>query len=189
MRCLFAVLATALGMSLCLSCSRGQPKKGPDTPSLRLAVVTDLKGYLEPCGCTSDPLGGIDRLAAQIRTLREGPVPVVFLIAGDTFFDTAELEPVRVDQANRNAKTLAGILNRLGVTAVLPGRRDRAQPPEAIEALRQASDFQWLAMAGDAEVLRTEAGALRLAVVGVRPEARAGCGHGCGSGPRRRTPI
>jgi hypothetical protein len=170
MRCFFAVLATALGMSLCLSCSRGQPK-GPDTPSLRLAVVTDLKGYLEPCGCTSDPLGGIDRLAAQIRTLREGPVPVVFLIAGDTFFDTAELEPVRVDQANRNAKTLAGILNRLEVTAVLPGHRDRSQPPEAIEALRQASDFQWLAMASDAEVLRTEAGALRLAVVGVRPEA------------------
>jgi len=168
MRCFLAVLA--LAMTLCLSCRRGQPE-GPDTPSLRLAVVTDLKGYLEPCGCTSDPHGGIDRLAAQIRTLREGSVPVVFLIAGDTFFDTAELEPVRVDQANRNAKTLAGILHRLEVTAVLPGRRDRAQPPEAIEALRQASDFRWLAMASDAEVLRTEAGALRLAVVGVRPGA------------------
>ncbi len=166
MRCFSAVLA--LAMALSLSCSRGQPK-GPGTPSLRLAVVTDLKGYLEPCGCTSDPLGGIDRLAAQIRTLREGTVPVVLLIAGDTFFDTAELEPVRVDQANRNAKTLAGILNRLEVTAVLPGRRDRAQPSEAIEALQLASDFRWLAMTSDADVLRAEAGALRLTVVGVRP--------------------
>ena len=60
MRCFLAVLALTLG----LGCSRGQPKK--DAPSLRMAVVTDLKGYLEPCGCTSDPLGGIDRLAAQI---------------------------------------------------------------------------------------------------------------------------
>ncbi|MBW2403246.1 MAG: hypothetical protein JRF42_05420 [Deltaproteobacteria bacterium] len=156
-------------MTLCLSCSRGQPKKGPVSPSLRLAVVTDLKGYLEPCGCTSDPLGGIDRLAAQIRTLREGPVPVVLLIAGDTFFDAAELKPVRVDQASRNAKTLAGILNGLEVTAVLPGRRDRAQPAETLEALRKATEFPWLAMTSDAEVLRIEAGALRLNVVGVRP--------------------
>jgi hypothetical protein len=134
-----------------------------------LAVVTDLKGYLEPCGCTSDPLGGIDRLAAQIRTLRDGPAPVVFLIAGDAFFDTAELEPVRVDQANRNAKTLAGILTELGVIAVLPGRRDRAQPIEALAVLQSASGFPWLAMKTDTEVLRTEAGPLRLAVVGVRP--------------------
>jgi hypothetical protein len=168
MRHFLAVLA--LATTLCLSCSRSQPKKEPDAPSLRLAVVTDLKGYLEPCGCTSDPLGGIDRLAAQIRTLREGSAPVVFLIAGDTFFDTAELDPVRVDQANRNAKTLARILGGLGVTAVLPGRRDRAQPPEVIEALRQASDFPWLAMSGEVESLPTEAGPLRLNVVGVRPD-------------------
>jgi len=168
MRCFLAILALAL----CVGCSRGGPKKGSvDTPSLRIAVVTDLKGYLEPCGCTSDPLGGIDRLAAQISTLRDGPAPVVFLIAGDAFFDAAELEPARVDQANRNAKTLVGILDQLGVTAVLPGRRDRAQPPASLEALRQASGFRWLAMEGDADVLRTKAGALRLAIVGVRPGA------------------
>ena len=167
MRCFLAVLA----LTLTLSCTRSQPKSGADTPSFRLAVVTDLKGYLEPCGCTSDPLGGIDRLAAQIGTLREGPAPIVLLLAGDAFFDTAELEPARVDQAKRNATTLVGILNRLGVTAVLPGRRDRAQPPEAIESLRKASEFAWLAMRGDAEVLPTEAGALRLNVLGVRPGA------------------
>jgi hypothetical protein len=118
MRCFLAVMT----LTLSLGCTKSQPK-APDTPSLRLAVVTDLKGYLEPCGCTSDPLGGIDRLAAQIRTLRAGPVPVVLLVAGDVFFDTAEVEPARVDQAGRNAETLAGILNRLSTTAVLPGRR------------------------------------------------------------------
>ena len=165
MRCFLAVLALTLG----LGCTPRQPKK--DAPSVRLAVVTDLQGYLEPCGCTSDPLGGIDRLAAQIRALRDGPAPVVFLLAGDAFFDTAELEPVRVDQARRNAHTLAGILSELELTAVLPGRSDRAQPPEALAALREASGFPWLAMESDAEVLRIDAGPLRLAVVGVRPGA------------------
>jgi len=169
MRCFLTVLA----LSLSLGCSRGQPKgaDGAGTPSVRIALVTDLKGYLEPCGCTSDPLGGIDRLAAQIRALRKGPAPVVFLIAGDTFFDTATIEPVRVDQASRNATTLAGILDRLQVAAVLPGRSDRAQPSETLDAVKAASDFPWLAMQGDVELLRVQAGDLRLAIVGVRPGA------------------
>src|SRR3954467_5460688 len=41
-------------------------------PDLRLVVLTDLKGYLEPCGCTSRPLGGLDRLAARLAELRSG---------------------------------------------------------------------------------------------------------------------
>ncbi|MBT8482935.1 MAG: hypothetical protein HKP36_15230, partial [Myxococcales bacterium] len=169
MRCFLTVLA----LSLSLGCSRGQPtgRRGSDVPTVRIALVTDLKGYLEPCGCTSDPLGGIDRLAAQIRALRDGPAPVVFVIAGDTFFDTATIEPVRVDQAGRNAKTLAGILSGLDVAAVLPGPSDRAQPSDTLEALKAASDFPWLAMEGDAELLRVKVGSLRLAVVGVRPGA------------------
>ena len=170
MRCFLAVLALCL-LTLGLGCTPRQSKKAQETPSLRLAVVTDLKGYLEPCGCTSDPLGGIDRLAAQIRELQEGSTPVLFLVAGDAFFDTAELEPARVDQATRNSQTLAGILNRLGVNAVLPGRRDRAQPADAIAALRASSDFPWLAVGTDAEVLPIEFGALRVAVLGVRPGA------------------
>lgn len=167
MRCFLAVLALALT----LGCSRGGRPAAEAEPSFRLAVVTDLKGYLEPCGCTSNPLGGIDRLAAQIQTLRKGNVPVVFLLAGDTFFDAAPLEAARVDQANRNAKTLAGILNLLEVTAALPGPRDRAQPAETLEALRDASEFPWLAMNGDTGVALVEVGGLSLAVVGARPQA------------------
>ena len=169
MRCFLTILA----LSLCLGCSRSEPRgaEGAELPSVRIALVTDLKGYLEPCGCTSDPLGGIDRLAAQIRSLRDGPAPVVFLIAGDTFFDTATIESARVDQASRNAKTLTQILDGLKVAAVLPGRSDRAQPSDILDALKAASDFPWLAMQRDAELLRVNAGDLRLAVVGVRPDS------------------
>ncbi len=165
MRCLLllALAATSLG------CSRAQRDRGEPVPSLRIVAVTDLKGYLEPCGCTSNPLGGIDRLAAAVRTLREGNAPVVVLVAGDAFFDTADLEPARVDQAERNAKTLARILEKLEVTAVLPGRRDRAQPAERLDAVRRTTSVPWLAMNGDAEVLQTKAGRLRLTIVGAAP--------------------
>src|SRR5690606_20561286 len=54
---------------------------------LRLLVVTDLMGYLEPCGCTSRPLGGIDRLAAAVAAARQGGVPTLLVAAGDLFFD------------------------------------------------------------------------------------------------------
>ncbi len=170
MRCFLAVL----GLMLCLGCSRGRRPAAEVEPTVRLAVVTDLKGYLEPCGCTSNPLGGIDRLAAQIQALREKEAPLLVVAAGDAFYDAAPLEPARVDQANRNAKTLAEILSSLEVTAVLPGRRDRAQPPDALAVVREASDFPWLAMGDSPETLPVELGGLRLAVVGAPPGVSLG---------------
>lgn len=170
MRSFLATLA-ALGLVLCLGCSRdrsGEKGAQEPVPDLRLVLVTDLKGYLEPCGCTSNPLGGIDRLAAQVRTLREGEVPVVFLVAGDTFFDSSELAPARVDQAKRNAKTLAAILDRLEVDAVLSGSIDRAQPSAWLRELSQETGFPWLVMNGETELLRISAGDLRLGVIGAR---------------------
>jgi len=167
MRCFLAIL----GLALCLGCSRdrsGKKAAEEPVPDLRLVLVTDLKGYLEPCGCTSNPLGGIDRLAAQVGTLRDGKSPVVLLVAGDTFFDTSQLAPARVDQAKRNAKTLAAILDRLEVDAVLPGSTDRAQPPAFLRELSRGTGFAWLVMNGDSELLRISAGDLRLAVIGVR---------------------
>ena len=164
MRCLLA----ALSLTLCLGCDLGRKPASEPEPSLRLAVVTDLKGYLEPCGCTSDPLGGIDRLAAQIEELRKSDVPLLFLVAGDAFFDAAPLEPARVDQANRNAQTLVRILNRLGVTAVLPGASDRAQPAATLAELRAAADFAWLAMDGPTDVLQHEAGSVSVTLLGTQ---------------------
>lgn len=158
-------------MSGCTSPKGESAPEAAPKPSLRLAVITDLKGYLEPCGCTSRPLGGIDRMAAKIRSLRDGTVPLVVLMGGDLFFDTGELEPKRMDQATRNAKTLVGILNGLQVAAALPGSRDRAQRGELVAELDAEATFPWLAMKGDAEVVRVDASGLRVAIVGVRPGA------------------
>ncbi len=169
MRCLLVVLA----LGVAAGCSRDPGKGAPDAaarPTLRLAVVTDLKGYLEPCGCTSRPLGGIDRLAAQIRALSDDSVPLIILMAGDLFFDTDALEPARVDQANRNARTLVAILDQIGADAALPGLRDRAQQAKVTARLQAASSLPWLAMKSDTEVVRLQANGLRIAVVGVRPE-------------------
>lgn len=162
---------------LCLGCTRGESGRqsgSEQSPTVRLAVVTDLEGYLEPCGCTSNPLGGIDRLAARVHTLRSKGAPLLFLIAGDVFFDTAEVEPARLDQAHRNAKTMAAALSRMDVTAVLPGRNDRAQPGQLLDPVRDESEFPWLAMNEHTEARVVRAGSLRVALIGVRPGAEPG---------------
>jgi predicted CXXCH cytochrome family protein len=169
MRCFLA----ALGLAVCLGCSRSPRAPAEVAPSLRLAVITDLKGYLEPCGCTSNPLGGIDRLAAQIEALRKDEVPLLVLLVGDVFFDEAELDPARVDQATRNAETLTRILNRIGVTAALVGRRDRAQPKALRTSLREQSAFRWLAPERETEVMQHRAGNLHVALIGAQPDASA----------------
>ena len=168
----FLVLVLVFASGLAIGCSRGRSgSMGDPGPALRLAIITDLKGYLEPCGCTSRPLGGIDRMAARIRTLRGGSTPLLVLMAGDLFFDTDSVEPSRADQATRNAETLRGILNGLNVAAALPGRYDRGQPAETLARLEAESTFPWIAMKGSVEVVRVDAGGLAIAVVGARPRA------------------
>lgn len=95
-------------------------------PELRLVAITDLDGYLEPCGCTSRPLGGIDRMAAEVQTLLKG-TPSVVVATGSTLF--GELEPgMAPDQAETQetwkADTLGQILSKLEIAAVVPGPHD-----------------------------------------------------------------
>lgn len=85
------------GLLLAACTARGcgeSPAEPTETPAhevalppatFTLAIITDLKGYLEPCGCTSRPLGGIDRVAARIATTRAAG-PTLTLMAGDLFF-------------------------------------------------------------------------------------------------------
>ncbi|MFW5920875.1 MAG: hypothetical protein ACOCUS_03465 [Polyangiales bacterium] len=89
-----ALLAALLGGLMVVSgcgtgCKDGQVRddglpEEPDRPEpdLRLLVLTDLQGRLEPCGCTSRPLGGIDKLAAHVGKVREDGGPTGMVAAG-----------------------------------------------------------------------------------------------------------
>src|SRR6185312_14138977 len=57
----------AVCLSLILAaCRQGEPASNAQVPkraqpALRLVALTDVSGYLEPCGCQSKLFGGIDR--------------------------------------------------------------------------------------------------------------------------------
>ena len=117
-------------------------------PDLRLLVITDLDGYLEPCGCTSRPLGGIDRLAARLAEVRADGVPSVLVSAGNVFFhgvpDGEEAERGRAQELWR-AETVTDVLARLELAAAAPGPHDFAFGTEAFEALVARAPFPLLA--------------------------------------------
>ncbi len=119
------------------------------TPDLRLLVLTDLKGYLEPCGCTSRPLGGIDRMAAQVASLRAEGIPTVMVGAGDLFFDAPQGHGSERAGAETQeiwkAETLVQILDGMGMAAAVPGGLDLRFGASTFADLDQRATFPLLA--------------------------------------------
>ncbi len=151
------------------------------TPALRVVALTDLKGYLEPCGCTSHPLGGIDRLAARMTAIRSDGVPTVFVAAGNLFYDADRHgvdAAMAATQEEWRAQTVADGLTRIGLAAAAPGPGDLREGPATLAALAARAHFPLLAAGasvaapeGSPPVVRDhvviEAGPLHVGIVGL----------------------
>jgi hypothetical protein len=132
-------------------CARGKSPAGgaaeKPRPDLRLLVLTDPKGYLEPCGCQQRPLGGVDKLAQVVRSARADKVPTLLLAAGDLTFGT-ELRPEDAASAATQeawrAQTLVQVWKQIGLSAATPGKLDLQQPPATLHELVKAGEFPWL---------------------------------------------
>ncbi len=97
-------------------------------PDLRLLILTDLDGYLEPCGCTSRPLGGIDRMASEVARQRGDGVPTLLVAAGDLLFEPPSPSDVAHAGAEAQeiwkAELLTTILDRVGLAGATLGEAD-----------------------------------------------------------------
>lgn len=151
-----AVLAASLGMAAvlgaCQSCHptpNPKPVSGGDgAPNVRLYLVSDLAGALEPCGCVKDQLGGLDHMAAWMngaRTAKDAPPDAFFVSSGPLFFLDPTLKEEKKAQEQAKAETLAASLHGLDLTAFSPGRNDWALGQPTLEALTNASGATALA--------------------------------------------
>ncbi len=104
-------------------------------PTFRLAILTDPKGYLAPCGCTSRPLGGVDRMAALVRGLEADGVPVALLAAGSLFFDGVDRGAAGAEPDRWRAETLIDVWNELGIDAATPGVLDLTYGADVLREL------------------------------------------------------
>lgn len=93
----------------------------------QLIILSDLIGYIEPCGCTIDlRLGGVEKVARWIREER-AKRPTAFLVVGDHLFDSSTLPEHKVAQEESKAKLIREILSKLKVDAFTPGLKDLAR--------------------------------------------------------------
>jgi hypothetical protein len=182
---LVAVLAVVAG-----ACRQSEPASAAAVPkrarpTLRLVALTDVSGYLEPCGCQSKLLGGIDRAAAKLNALRADRVPVLFVAAGDLLFgappEGATAETDATTQETWKAETLVEIFDRLGLVAATPGHRDLGFGAAELERMIGRSKFAWLpakpeaANAPEAVASKlTQAGNIQVGIVGVSTFAGPG---------------
>jgi 2',3'-cyclic-nucleotide 2'-phosphodiesterase (5'-nucleotidase family) len=108
-------------------------------PTLRLYVVSDLAGALEPCGCTEDQLGGFDHAAAWIRAQHASAPNAAVVSAGPLFFMDPKLKDDHRDQDVAKAETIAASLKTVGFAAFAPGANEWAAGDAELGKLTAAS--------------------------------------------------
>jgi hypothetical protein len=162
------VLGGWLGLLvLAAACGDGRPsaKQTPPSslrPSVRLVALTDLDGYLQPCGCQSRPLGGLDKAATRLRELSADGVPAIVLAAGNLLFGADAHDPKiegadaeAATQAQWQAEAVAKVLGRLSLAAAVPGAAD-LRHAAALDGLSQSGGFALLCPAASAPACKPD---------------------------------
>ena len=95
------------------------------TNKLQVLVISELMGYIEPCGCTIDlTLGAIERLSAQVKKLRSD-LPTIVITAGSHLFEHEHVKPHTRAQEEAKAKLIRGVFSEIGVDAHLLAPKGR----------------------------------------------------------------
>jgi hypothetical protein len=127
----------------CSAC-RGsrQPPPAPSTPrELDLFFFAELKGTIEPCGCTTDPLGDLARAAKLIADTKKAR-PVLLFDGGSTLFSHEPLPTELHGQATMKADLLSQVLSDFGLAAAGLGPYDLAMGPERLSPPRHAVNVE-----------------------------------------------
>ncbi len=88
----------------------------------------DVLGEIEPCGCRTNPTGGMVRKDRLLDSLLSGRTrdQLLQLDAGDLFFSTQEVPETLKRQTEIQSLALARALKLTGLRALVPGEKDFA---------------------------------------------------------------
>lgn len=98
---------------------------GPESPAI--FMMTGLKGYTEPCGCTLDVmLGGIDRIVRYVEEAQKLMPASVLVDGGDVLFEYKKYDEEQIPQEKARVEVIVSGLKRLKPLFTVPGPRDMA---------------------------------------------------------------
>lgn len=122
-------LAASCGVAACNGCRPSQTPRdaaAAEKPTVRLYLVSDAAGALEPCGCVKDQLGGLDHVASLMLEEKKKTPDSVLVSAGPLFFLDPVIKSERQAQEKVKAETMADVFKGLDFVAFAPGRNDWA---------------------------------------------------------------
>jgi hypothetical protein len=100
-----------------------------------------IHGTLEPCGCTSDPLGDISRMTGLVRRAqKQGPVLVVD--AGNLSYPATDVPASRQEAADLKAAFLGAELAKLPFGGAALGEADLARGGARVKPPRLAANVK-----------------------------------------------
>src|SRR3954470_6486522 len=135
----FTLVVICASLAGSCKCSHEAASVPPKTPTIRLYLVSSPAGALEPCGCVKDMLGGVDHLAAFVKSQSADAPNSALLAAGPLFFMNTQLTSERQTQDSWKADALARSLAAAGLRAWAPGANDWAAGADTFAALAAAT--------------------------------------------------
>jgi 2',3'-cyclic-nucleotide 2'-phosphodiesterase (5'-nucleotidase family) len=126
-----------------VSCKNGDLSKGEALAArsgwdaARVAEIyfsTEVSGYVEPCGCTTKPMGGVQRLATVIE---QGRADRMLIDAGNLLFPSSGIDAVTHEQHVLKARMLARVYRLLGAAALNVAESDLAEGAVFLKELQR----------------------------------------------------
>jgi 2',3'-cyclic-nucleotide 2'-phosphodiesterase (5'-nucleotidase family) len=160
------LLAVVVLPLIAASCPRrSETPSAPSTraaPDARVAVLlsADVRGYLEPCGCSEFMLGGLDRAAAQVEQARAEDGAVAHINGGDSLFAGVAADESHTQQELFKAKAVVRAFATMDTFAEALGPRDRAMGAAALSQL--GNPYPLLGEPGSPSFVVAERGGVRL---------------------------
>lgn len=96
--------------------------------SIALVYTSNLEGYIEPCGCTANPLGGISRFANVFNNIKILTKDKIALFdTGNLLFDKKNIDPIDNCQNEARLNVLLKNLTHLGLDFSIPSPLDKSK--------------------------------------------------------------
>ena len=125
-----------MSCSSCGGASRGGTGGGH---AVTLFVTAEMEGSIEPCGCTSNPMGDLARTVELVDSARKQGRPVAVLDAGSLLYSHVTVPPSQQAQEKLKAGVIQDAFQKqLQVAAVGLGPFDLAMGTDSIKLPRQA---------------------------------------------------
>ena len=157
-----AILTALAGCSGSGNGGGGKPATKDRT--VTLFALAELRGQIEPCGCTTDPLGDLARTTSLIEEARSRG-PVVVLDAGSTLYSRSPVPAhLAAQEALKADLIVKAYADELEVAAIGLGPMDLAKGAAQVRPARQAANVTGVPTEPPKVI---EAGGARIGVFGV----------------------